>query len=84
MRILSIRPEPPGSGYTVARFNVEMSDDLRLFNCKLVEKPDGRRFVHAPNSGGQRVVTFSPALVDQIANAAFAALKELLPHVQHT
>lgn len=80
MQILSIRPEPPGAGSTVARFDLELSDQLRMFGLRLVRKPDGLRAIYAPNSGGARVVTFGATLVQEIANAAEAAIKGLSPH----
>ncbi|MER8743864.1 hypothetical protein NKH54_12340 [Mesorhizobium sp. M1004] len=80
MQILSIRPEPPGAGSVVARFDLELSDQLRMFGLRLVKKPDGHRAIYAPNSGGVRVVTFGATLVQEIANAAEAAIRGLLPH----
>lgn len=79
MQILWIKPEPPGSGSTVARFNVALNDDVRLFGLRLTGRRDGGYSVYAPNAGGTRVVTFSPSLVEEIARAAMAAL-ELSPH----
>lgn len=80
MRIPHIRPEPPGSGYILARFDIALSEECRVFGLRLVEKPGGRKAVYAPNSGGSRVVTFSPSLVLEIASAAQAAIEGLSPH----
>lgn len=80
MHILSIRPEPPGAGSVVARFDLELSDQLRMFGLRLIKKPDGHRAIYAPNSGGVRVVTFGAALVQEIANAAEAAIEGLSPN----
>lgn len=51
-----------------------------MFNLRLVKRPDGHRAVYAPNSGGVRVVTFGATLVQEIANAAEAAIKGLSPN----
>lgn len=73
MRILSIRPEPPGFGNTIARFDVQITDDVRLFNLKLVDSQRGRR-VYAPSAYGASVATFAPAFGDALISAAMAAL----------
>ncbi|MER9392216.1 MULTISPECIES: hypothetical protein [unclassified Mesorhizobium] len=80
MKILSIKPEPPGSGNVVARFDIELSDDLRLFGLRLSHRSAGGHSVYAPNAMGSRCATFSYTLVDQIAAAALAALEEQKPH----
>ncbi|RUX51428.1 hypothetical protein EOA33_06315 [Mesorhizobium sp. M4A.F.Ca.ET.050.02.1.1] len=80
MHIMDIRPEPPGYGQTVARFDIALSDELRLFGLRLKQRSAGGFSVYAPNADGQRCVTFSPALVDEIARAALAALEERKPH----
>ena len=80
LKILHIRPEPSGVGNTIARFDLELSDQLRVFGARLIKKPNGFRAVYAPNSGGTRVVTFGPALVEEIATAAEAALEGLSPY----
>ncbi|PAQ05224.1 hypothetical protein [Mesorhizobium temperatum] len=74
MKILSIRPEPPGFGSTIARFDIALTDECRLYGLKLVEKPDGRRMTYGPQSGGLRVATFAPSLVEEISRAAGVAL----------
>jgi hypothetical protein len=80
LHIIDIKPEPPGSGSTIARFNVALNDDLRLFGLRLTERAAGGHAVYAPNAHGARVATFSPTLVDQISRAALAALEERMPH----
>jgi hypothetical protein len=54
---------------------VKLSEDVAVFNVKIVEKPDGRRTAHAPNAQGVRVVTFSPQLAEAIADAAIARIE---------
>lgn len=75
MEILNIRPAPEGAGgRTVAHFDVQLTPEARLFNLRLVETPDGRRLVYAPNAFGERAATFSPTLSNELARAAGAAL----------
>lgn len=80
MKILSIRPVPPGAGGAVAHFDVEINDDIRLFGLRLSERAAGGHSVYSPNAMGRRCATFSYKLVDQIAAAALAALKEQMPN----
>jgi hypothetical protein len=80
MRIISCRPEPPGSGNVIARADVEISDDIRCFNLKISKRPDGKFAVFGPNAMGGRVVTFSHLLAHKIGEAAVVALKETNPH----
>jgi hypothetical protein len=80
LQILSIQPEPPGCGNVVARFDVALTDELRLFGLRLTERSAGGYAVYAPNAMGRRCATFSPNLVEEIARAALAALKEQKPH----
>lgn len=80
MHILSIRPEPPGAGSVVARFDIAITDACRLYGLKLVQKPDGRRMTYGPQSGGQRVATFAPPLAKEITRAAGVALGGLNAH----
>lgn len=74
MEILSIRPEP-GGGKTLARFDVQLGEHLRMFNLKLVEGRSGLR-VYAPSAYGSNVATFTPTLADHLVRAAMAALGE--------
>lgn len=81
MEILSIRPEPPGgSGRTIARCDIALNEDVRLFGLRIVAREAGGFAVYAPNAHGKRVATFSPDIVETIASAAVAALEELTPH----
>ena len=73
MKILEIRPET-GAGHTLARFNAQITDDIRMFNLKLVATPDGRRVVYAPNAFGEKTATFGRHLAADLARAASAAL----------
>ncbi|MGO8645148.1 hypothetical protein ACC810_30530 [Rhizobium ruizarguesonis] len=62
-----------GEGTQVlARFSVQVTDDLRLCGLKLVDTPKGRRTFFPGVSGGGRSVTASPSLSRQITAAASA------------
>ncbi|MFD1985910.1 hypothetical protein ACFSOZ_26030 [Mesorhizobium newzealandense] len=76
MHVLDIRPQPPGSGSTLARFDLQLVEGVRLYNLKLSEKPDGRRRVFAPSAFGTAAATFTTDIADQIVHAASAALGE--------
>ena len=83
MKILSIRPlEGPGAGVrTLARFDLQLVDGVRLYNLKLAEKPDGRRRVFAPSVFGSAAATFTTDIAEQIVRAASDALGEI--HLGH-
>ncbi|RWE49275.1 MAG: hypothetical protein EOS79_07610 [Mesorhizobium sp.] len=76
MKVLDIRPAPPGVGRTVAHFDVQLTPDCRLYGLRLVEAGGGRHLTYAPNSHGIRVATFTRELADQISRAASAAWSE--------
>ncbi|KQR77596.1 hypothetical protein [Rhizobium sp. Leaf341] len=69
-------PQPGKAVRAVAIFDLEVSDDLRMFGLRLMEAPDGRFLIYAPSAnGGRRLATFSPALSCQIADLAATELK---------
>ncbi|MBB6299422.1 hypothetical protein [Rhizobium leucaenae] len=72
MQILSIRPEP-GAGNTIARFDLQLTPDVRMFGLKLVKTPRGHR-VYPPHSNVNNVATFAPAFAEKMIRAALAAL----------
>lgn len=74
MQILSIRPE--AGGRTLARFDLQLVDGVRMYNLKLAEKPDGSRRVFAPNAFGGPAATFTTEIAEQIVRAASDALGE--------
>ena len=73
MKILSIRPAPPGGGNALARFDIELDCGLRLFNLKLANSSRGLR-VHAASAFGSPTATFEIDMSEQIICAAMAAL----------
>lgn len=82
MKIIAIRPAPPGTdGRAIAHFDVEMSPDLRLCGLRLVES-NGRFLTYAANNHGRPTATFSRDLANELSRAASAALREgIAPHV---
>lgn len=79
MKILSIRPAPPGSGAVreIARFDLQLSDDVRLYGLRLMQTTEGRHLTYAPSSGGRRFATFAPSLVDTITAAAISEFNNM-------
>lgn len=74
MHILNIRPAPPGAGgRTVAFFDAQVSQDIRLTNLRLVQSDRGWR-VHSPMAFGCNTATFAPELVRHLTDAALSAL----------
>lgn len=77
MQILNLRPGPPrgpGPAQTVAFFDAQVTEDIRLRFLSLRRNADGRYSVFAPNLRGQNVASFSPSFAARIAAAAVAAL----------
>lgn len=72
MEILDIRPEP-GGGNTIARFDAQMTPDIRMFGLKLVKTPRGHR-VYPPHTNVHNCATFAPAFAEKLIRAALAAL----------
>mgnify|MGYP001304289756 CR=1 FL=1 len=76
MRILNIRPAPPGSA-TLARFDLELNDHLRLFNLALRQRGNEPAHVCAPNAFNERVAGFSAPFNKALAELALNSLVEL-------
>ncbi|MBN8967720.1 MAG: hypothetical protein J0G95_04575 [Rhizobiales bacterium] len=76
MRILSIRPAAPGTA-TLARFDLELNDHLRLFNLALRQRGDEPAHVCAPNAFQERVAGFSASFNKALAELALKSLLEL-------
>lgn len=73
MRILGLRPAPPGEGKTLARFDIELTPELRMYDLRLVQAADGRRLTYSQNAGGRRTATFVGDLADEISDLASKA-----------
>lgn len=76
MKILSIRPAPPG-GSTIARFDLELNDHLKLFNLALRQRGDEPAHVLAPNAFQERTAGFSASFSKALAELALKSLLEL-------
>ena len=78
MKILNIRPAPAGAGgRTLARFDVELGGNIRLYGLLLREFPDGTRRIAGPQSDGRHFVTFLPDIAAEITAAASTAFEGL-------
>ena len=78
MKILSIRPLPHGGGEkNLARFDVEISEHLRLYGLLLRQWPDGTRRIAAPQANGRHMATFHSALAAEITDFASSAFEGL-------
>ncbi len=79
LKLLSIERAHAGTGRLrdLAKFNVQINDDLRLVGVRLVEDPSGRRFVYAQSAGGSRCVTFSTRLAEALTGLASEAFNNL-------
>lgn len=66
MKILSIRPSPLGTGATIARFDIELTPELRMYDLRLVQTESGRRLTYSQNAAGRRTATFVGTLADEI------------------
>ncbi|MDW9583466.1 hypothetical protein ACVII0_002936 [Sinorhizobium meliloti] len=72
MQILDIRPEP-GGGNTLARFDAQVTPEIRLFGLKLVKTPRGHR-IYPPHTNVHNCATFAPAFAEKLVRASLAAL----------
>lgn len=76
MKILSIRPLPHGGGdRNLARFDIEVSEHLRLYGLLLRQFPDGTRRIASPTANGRHMATFHPALAAEITDFASSAFE---------
>jgi hypothetical protein len=76
LKILSVRPGPPGST-TLARFDLELNDHLRLYNLALRQRPGDRSWTVAPNAFSERTAAFGEQFNRAISDLALAKLLEL-------
>lgn len=81
--ILDIRPAPMGAGSrTVAFVDVQLTEDCRLYNLRLVDIPDGYR-IHAPSAFGSKTATFAPALAAELVRVAIHSLGDKPVNADH-
>lgn len=74
MKITELRPERDrGSGSVIARFDLQVTEGLRIFGLQLRQRADGSYRIAAPNLSGRHVATFTPPVAIEITAAAVAA-----------
>lgn len=76
LKIISIRPAPPGSA-TLARFDLQLNEHLRLYNIALRQRGDEQAHVCAPNAFQERTAGFSASFNKALAELALKSLVEL-------
>lgn len=78
MRIRSARPvqqEPSPRGFrTLAKFNIQITDDVMICDCTLVQARDGRIILYGPGREGN-TLSCSPQTRREIVEMALAALE---------
>ena len=74
MRILSVRPAPPG-GNTLAHVDIEIVDGAKLFGIRVSRGEDGTYRAFGQSSDRGRTCAFSHEIVAQIAKATISELK---------
>jgi hypothetical protein len=78
MKILSIRPAPPGSA-TLAHVDIELVDGVKMYGIRVSRADDGTYRAFGQNSDRGRTCAFSPAVVADITAATLSEL-ELTGH----
>lgn len=78
MRIRSARPvhqEPSARGFRpIAKFNIQVTDDIMICDCTLVEAPDQRIILYGPGREGN-TLSCSPETRREIVEMALAAVE---------
>ena len=76
MRVLTARrvyQTPSARGFcTLAKFNLQISDDIMVCDCALVQAPDKRVLLYGPGTGN--TLSVSPMLRHEIVEMAMTAL----------
>lgn len=84
MRILNLRPAPPGTGNTLCHVDIEIMPGVRLYGLRVARMPDRSFRVFGPNTDRcGRSMSFDPAAVDAIAHAAISYSSDLYGHSTH-
>jgi hypothetical protein len=76
VKIIAIRPSPPGSN-TLARFDLELNQHIRLFNLALRQRSGGLTWTVAPNAFNERTAAFGEQFNRAISDLALKSLVEL-------
>jgi len=75
MKILSIRPAPPG-GKTIAHVDVEPSPGTRLYGVRVSRADDGTYRTFGPSNTFGRTCAFDREVANQIAQLTIAGLSQ--------
>ncbi|MBB4348015.1 hypothetical protein [Aliirhizobium cellulosilyticum] len=62
--------EPSGGHRAIAVFDLELTDECRLYGLRLLRMRDGRLLTFAPQSGYRRVASFATPLAERITRLA--------------
>lgn len=74
MKIIDIWPAREGSS-SLAKFDLELTEQVRIFGLHLKRNDKGQLRIFAPKSGGQHAASFNPEISEEITRAAIAALE---------
>lgn len=72
MQILTMNliDEPALGHRAIASFDLQLTDDCRLYGLRLLRMRDGNILTFAPQSGPRRVATFAAPLAERITKLA--------------
>lgn len=73
MRIIAIRPAPPG-GKVIAHVDLEPSPGVRLYGVRVSRADDGGFRVFGPSNDRGRTCAFDPDVADSIARATITQM----------
>lgn len=77
MRVKSarrIQQNPSARGFcTLGKFNLQVTDDVMVCDCTIMQAPDGRVLLYGPGTGSS-TLSVSPMARHQIVEMALAAL----------
>ncbi len=77
MKILAARRPPPGMSPNLLGFvDLQLSPEVRIYDLRVLRSPGGLR-VHSASARGSKIVTFTPAISEEIARLAGEALGEI-------
>lgn len=82
IQVTDFRPEYWAGSDVVGRFNVNISDSIRLMELRLKRKPDGSFRTVAPRVGGNSAFHLKNDLFSAITTAAEAAYRQV-PHASN-
>lgn len=72
-RQVRLAPSPRGF-CTLAKFNIQITDDVMICDCTLVQAPDGRIILYGPGREGN-TLSCSPETRREIVEMALAAVE---------